>query len=135
MNLDASDQTNLTNNGSGGDVYDYAYYAQFSPDGQRIVYVSGGVQTSNPEGDEELYSMNVSDGSGKKNLTNNGTGVDEIFSVFSPDGQKILYLSRGVQATNPEGENDYYLMNASDGSAKKNLTNNTSIEGYFDWGR
>jgi TolB protein len=136
MNADGSDQKNLTNNGSGGsDVYDYAYYAQFSPDGQRVVYASGGVQPSNPEGDEELYSMNVSDGSGKKNLTNNGTGVNEWYGAFSPDGQKILYVSRGVQASNPEGENDYYLMNASDGSAKKNLTNNTSTEGYFDWGR
>jgi Tol biopolymer transport system component len=136
MNSDGNKRKNLTNNGSGGsDVYDYAYYAQFSPDGQRVVYASGGVQPSNPEGDEELYSMNVSDGSGKKNLTNNGTGVNEWYGAFSPDGQKILYVSRGVQASNPEGENDYYLMNASDGSAKKNLTNNTSTEGYFDWGR
>jgi TolB protein len=133
MNADGSGQRNLTN--SGLEVYDYSYYARFSPDGQRVIYASGGVQTSNPEGDQELYAMNVSDGSAKKNLTNNGSGVGEWYGVFSPDGQKVLYMSTGAQVSNPEGESDLYVMNAQDGSAKKNLTNNTARDFYAEWGR
>lgn len=58
-----------------------------SPDGKKIAYTSEGIQTSNPEGDREVYRMNAFDGLGKKNLTNNGDGVYD----FLPDW--------GVQAT------------------------------------
>jgi Tol biopolymer transport system component len=106
-----------------------------TPDGTKIVYQSQGSQPSNPEGDQEIFVMNAVDGTAKKNLTNDGAGVDEWYGVFSPDGQKILYHSRGAQASNPDGEGELYVMNATDGLAKKNLTNNASTEGYFDWGR
>jgi Tol biopolymer transport system component len=131
--LDGSAKKNLTNNGI--DTYDLAHFARFSPDGQKVLYASGGVQTSNPQGDQELYVMNVADGSGQKNLTNNGGGVDELYGVFSPDGQKVLYGSDGAQASNPEGETEVYVMNALDGSAKKNLTNNNVRDFYAEWGR
>jgi hypothetical protein len=36
-----------------------------------------GAQTSNPEGDGEIYRMSTVDGSGKKNLTNNAAEYDE----------------------------------------------------------
>ena len=51
----------------------------FSPDGTKIVYESLGKQTSNSQGDREVYRMNALDGSGKKNLTNNGSGVHDKF--------------------------------------------------------
>jgi TolB protein len=124
---------NLTNNGL--DAYDSLFYAQVTPDGQGLLYTSQGAQASNPEGDQELYLMNASDGSGKKNLSNNGGGVDEFYGVFSPDGQKLLYQSDGAQASNPEGESEVYVMNAADGSDKKNLTNNTVRDFYPEWGR
>ena len=136
MNADGSGQKNLTNNGqNGSDVYDFAYYAEFSPDGQKITYGTGGVQASNPEGDYEIYVMNASDGSGKINLTNNASGVSELFSDYSPDGQKIVYTSDGVQASNPEGESELYVMSAQDGSGKKNITNNGVRDFYAEWGR
>jgi Tol biopolymer transport system component len=138
MNADGSNRRNLTNNGldaNGFGADDWTHLAEFSADGQKILYASHGVQTSNPESDFELYTMNLSDGSAKKNLTNNGAGVDEHHGVFSPDGQKILYRSQGAQATNPEGEADLYLMNAPDGSAKKNLTNNAARDYHPQWGR
>lgn len=133
MNTDGTSQKNLTNNGFNAN--DWTHLVEFSPDGQKILYVSHGLQTSNPEGDSELYAMNLSDGTAKTNLTNNGAGVDEYQGVFSPDGQKILYTSQGVQAANPEGEADLYLMNAPDGSAKKNLTNNATGDYHPQWGR
>ncbi|MBA3702906.1 MAG: hypothetical protein M3Q62_14680 [Actinomycetota bacterium] len=36
-----------------------------SSDGQKIAYTSQGTQSSNPDGDFEVYAMNTLDGSGK----------------------------------------------------------------------
>jgi Tol biopolymer transport system component len=130
MNRDGSDQKNLSNN----DVDDGGGFS-FSPDGQKIAYQSIGAQPSNPEGDDEVYVMNSSDGSGQKNLSNSGWGVSEFTPEFSPDGQKIVYTSEGIQSSNPEGELELYVMNASDGASKKNLTNNNARDFYAEWGR
>jgi len=40
-----------------------------------------------------------------------------------------------VQASNPEGDHELYVMNAADGAAKKNLTNNNARDFYAEWGR
>ena len=119
--MSASDglgKKNLTNNGVGD------YYPDFSPGGTKIAYNSEGIQTSNAEGDTEVYVMNASDGTGQTNLTNNGVGVPDYLSDFSPDGKKIAYESSGKQTSNLEGDTEVYVMNALDGSANKNLTNN-----------
>ena len=130
--LEGSDKENLSNNGGGvsEDV------PEFSPDGTKIVYQSSGAQTSNPEGEAEVYVMNAVDGTGKKNLSNNGGGIGDLGPIFSPDGTKIAYLSRGTQTSNPEGDYEIYRMNALDGSGKKNLSNNGDgvIDESPDWG-
>jgi len=95
-----------------------------SPDGSRIAYSSHGAQTSNPEGDNEVYVMNTLDGKGKRNLSNNGTGVNEYAPAFSPDGKRIVYQSYGAQTSNPEGDSEVYRVNTLDGLGKKNLTDN-----------
>src|SRR5918994_1495356 len=100
------------------------YLPTLSPDGRKITYVSYGVQASNPEGDAEVYSMNTVDGKSKKNLSNNGFGVHDRSAVFYPDGTKIAYVSIGIQTSNSQGDEEIYRMNALDGSAKRNLTNN-----------
>ena len=129
---DGKGKKNLSNNGSG--VYDY--YPVFSPGGKRIAYQSNGVQTSNPEGDYEIYLMRALDGSAKKNLSDNGievagaSPVDDFDPDFSPTGDKIAYKSQGKQTSNPEGDDEVYVMNALDGSAKKNLSNNG--DGVYD---
>jgi len=127
---DGTGRTNFSNTGAGvsEDV------PLFSPDGTKVAFQTSGVQTSNPEGEPEVYAMSAIDGSGKKNLTNNGT--NEIGPVFSPDGTQIAYLSRGVQGSNPEGDYEIYRMNTSDGSGKKNLTNNAAeYDESPEWGR
>ena len=58
MDVDGSNQINLTNNNSNVD------FPQFSPDGSKIVFVSDG------DGNQEIYIMD-SDGSNQINLTNN----------------------------------------------------------------
>ena len=116
--LDGSGKTNLTNNG----VFDYD--PDFSPDGTKIAYANVDFQATDSQYDQEIYVMNASDGSGKKNLTDNDAGVDDYAPQFSPGGTKIAYGSTGVQDTNPQGDYEIYAMNASGGSNNKNLTRN-----------
>lgn len=124
MNPDGSGVKQLTTN----TVLDFA--PVLSPDKTKVAYQSYGKLTSNPEGDYEIYVMNALDGRGKKNLSNNGTGVDDSYPVFSSDGGKIAYTSYGIQDTNPQGDREIYRMSALDGTDQKNLTNNAS--GVYD---
>ena len=105
MNVDGSNQTNLTNNS----IHDY--YPQFSPDGLTIIFNS---QVEGTNG--VIYTMNL-DGTNKVRLTNNGW---ESSPRFSPDGSKIVFVL-------PESGNNWsseiYIMN-SDGSNQTRLTDN-----------
>jgi Tol biopolymer transport system component len=125
--LDGTTKKNLSNNGI--DVSDFS--PAFSPDGIRIAYNSYGAQTSNLEGDAEIYRMNALDGKGKKNLSNSGSGVSDILADFSRDGTKVTYVSSGVQSSNPEGDFEVYRMDALDGSVQTNLTDNLSTDGVY----
>jgi Tol biopolymer transport system component len=102
-----------------------------SPDGKKIAYESAGIQTSNLQGDEEVYVMNSPDGTGKKNLTNTGADADDEVPRFSPGGKRIAYESHGIQKSNPEGDDEIYVIGALDGLNKKNLTNNGA--GVYDY--
>ena len=105
MDVDGSNQTNLTNNS----IHDY--YPQFSPDGLTIIFNS---QVEGTNG--VIYTMNL-DGTNKVRLTNNGW---EYSPRFSPDGSKIVFVL-------PESGNNWsseiYIMN-SDGSNQTRLTDN-----------
>jgi Tol biopolymer transport system component len=79
----------------------------WSHDGRRITF------TACRQGEScEIYVMNA-DGSGQVNLTNNFS--DEQMSVWSPDDEKIAFVS------NRDGNNEIYVMNA-DGSDPTRLT-------------
>jgi Tol biopolymer transport system component len=125
--LDGSGKQNLSNNG----LYVEDTSATFSPDGTKVLYESHGAQSSNLEGDEEIYRMNTLDGKGKKNLSNSGSGVSDIIPDFSPDGTKVTYVSSGVQSSNTEGDYEVYRMNFLDGSVQTNLTNGPATDGAF----
>jgi len=117
MNADGADHRNLTNTAGGISDFD----ATLSPDGESVAYVSAGVQASNPEGDDEIYAINA-DGTGRRNLTDTANGVQDDFPDFAPNGMKIAYTSDGVQASNPEGDAEVYVMNALDGTDQRNLS-------------
>ena len=81
--------------------------------------------------------MKASDGTGKKNLTNNGADVSDFFPAFSPSGKRIAYSSHGKQSSNPEGDQEIYVMSALDGTGKKNFSNNGLDASDYkpEWGR
>jgi TolB protein len=76
----------------------------FSADGKKIVY------TSWDGHDSEIYTIN-SNGTGKFQLTNNGT-IDQTPS-YSPDGKKIAY-TRG-----PQHNSSIYTINVGGGGKSK----------------
>ncbi len=121
-NTSGLNEINLSNNAA--DVNDRE--PVFSPDGQKIAFRSAGIQTSNPEGDNEVYTVN-GNGSGKRNLTNNGEEVDDFSPDYASDGKRLNYYSYGKQTSNPQGDYEVYRMNAS-GLGQVNLTNNTASD-------
>jgi Tol biopolymer transport system component len=89
------------------------YNAAFSPDGQRIAFVS------ERDGNLELYTIRA-DGSDLRRLTDDFALDDH--PVFSPDGQRLAFVSTREPAATPgQAWNAIYLMNA-DGSGVKRLS-------------
>jgi TolB protein len=125
MDPDGTELQQLTSN----TVTDFS--PTLSPDGEKIAFVSAGAQTSNSQGDFEIYLMNALDGSDQQNLTTTNGDIDDFYPDFSPDGEKITYSSEGVRTSNPEGDSEVYKMNALDGSAQNNLTD--TADGIFDF--
>jgi TolB protein len=124
MNADGSKQRRLTTPASS------FLPPVWSPDGRRIVFVSGrgGCIDDNhlrglPDGTSDVeISVANADGSGLRRMTS-GTGVD-CAPVWSPDGEKIAFHRSLVRR---EGDKvvgvdfDVYVINA-DGSGERNLT-------------
>ncbi len=101
---------------------------------EKVLFASNrttGTGVNNTTGDFEIFKMNP-DGTGVRQLTLRRTTL----GPHSPDGKKIAYTSLGVQASNPEDDQEAYVMNASDGAARKNLTNNGqgTHDNSIDWG-
>jgi len=118
MNPDGTGPVNLTN-------YDFFenYYASYSPDGTKIVFVS------DRDGNTEIYTMN-SDGTNQTNISNNpGSGytygIDEK-PEWSPDGKQIGFIS------GRNGKLNIYTMN-TDGTNLIPLTNTVASNNHANW--
>jgi hypothetical protein len=103
MNADGSAQTWLT----------AGYSSSFSPDGTKIVFVSGRDGSAH-----DFYVMNA-DGSGQTRITNS-VFTNKGLPVFSPDGKKIAFQA---MVANPNVNYEIFVMNA-DGSNLSQITNN-----------
>ena len=64
--------------------------------------------------------MNAKDGSAQRDLSGSTNGNDP---TYSPSGTKIAFVGQGE-------DEDILVMSASDGFAKKNLTNTPPVNGY-----
>lgn len=120
MNVDDLVPQNLTN--SPDDIEDDA---DWSPDGQLIVFTSHKVsdnQTNSVTG--EIYVMNA-DGTGRVALTSNNE--EERGPLWSPDGTRILFMCRSANGTF-----DLCVMSA-DGTNRVRLTNNTVLDAAGGW--
>lgn len=98
----------------------------WSPDGEKIAYLSfGSGQVKDIENlkDLDIWVMD-DDGSNKKRLTFDDSVKLSVFNPWSPDGNKLLYVS------NKSGNFDLWMMN-TDGSNKKQLTDDAHLENYF----
>ncbi len=108
MNADGSNITRLT------DKAEYVQYPTWSPDGQRIAFIS----TDDDKQIWDLYTMNA-DGLDRKLIlhsTDDGLKVfDRSNPTWSPDGTKLAFLARNQQGTN------IYTVNA-DGTNIFNVT-------------
>ena len=127
INADGTDRITLSEYGDHDD-----YKPVWSPDGQRIAFVS-----DRDENASEIYVMDA-DGSNQHRLTNHRADVNTTLKhydpwtdsdfgpVWSPDGRSIVFLSRrdiGVEI---------YSMR-SDGSDERPLTFNNFMRGEEPW--
>ncbi len=113
MDADGSNMRRLTNT-PGDNTSSWA--ADWSPDGQKIVFTSN--RAGSPPGSDgnDLYVMNA-DGSNVRRLTRER--AYEATPAWSPDGRRIAFMSN--RHSTPEAPNEIYVMDA-DGTNVQRLT-------------
>ncbi|MGZ4389294.1 MAG: hypothetical protein ACXVZL_07925, partial [Gaiellaceae bacterium] len=90
----------------------------WSPDGTKIAF------TSNRDGNDNIYTMNASDGSAQTGLTTSG-GADNQPS-WSPDGDNIVFTSHR------DGVDQVYEVSATGGPDTR-LTNENVMDAHPSW--
>jgi Tol biopolymer transport system component len=126
MNLDGSDQHNLTNSPKDSRIANN-FGPVASPDGKQIAF------ESNRDGNHEIYIIDIDSGD-QTNLTNNV--ADDNSPSWSPDGKYIAFLSDRDAILVDENQdlwtNDLYIVN-SDGSNPRRITNDKNLYGGISW--
>ena len=95
-----------------------AYEPAWSPEGERIAFISDVGPDKETWDNEEIFVMDL-DGSGRTRLTNT-PGNDHWPPTWSPEGTRIAFTSDGT-----DGYGEIYVMN-SDGTDLTKLTDHPS---------
>jgi Tol biopolymer transport system component len=98
--------------------------AAFPGGNGKIVFFSDRITTDNPEGDNEVFTMNP-DGTGISQLTKNS--ASDGWPAWSADGTQIAFV------TDRDGGNFEVYKMAADGSNPVNLTKNPAVDGDAAW--
>lgn len=93
------------------------------PSGQVLLFLS------DRDGDTEIYSMHA-DGGDPIRLTRNG--ATDFSPRWSPDGERILFLSNRAPGTSGAASIELFVM-SSDGSDVTRLTTNDVLESAPSW--
>lgn len=120
MNSDGSEQIRLTHNS--GDNTD----PDWSPNGEKIIYISQG--NAGGRAGRDIFIINANGGE-EINLTKSFPEIGFDEPKWSPDGTKIAYVGCHSYAYE---SCEIFIMN-SDGSEKKQITNNEFDDRYFEW--
>jgi TolB protein len=123
MDADGSNKTQLTTNGSRVTASDPTW----APDGTHIAYTVVTQDAACFGGDSDLWVMNA-DGTGQTQITSGGDANNLSYDVepaWSPDGQKIAFMSLRPNADNNSYE-EIYTINP-DGSGLTKLTDTPLI--------
>jgi Tol biopolymer transport system component len=119
MNPDGSGQTRIT--------FDARVDQQpnISPDGRHIVFCSTRITDDNPEGNLELFVMDIY-GTNLRQVTFTGTGNFNAWPRWSPNGRQIVFHS------NVDGNFEIYLIDA-DGTNLTRVTEYEGIDQFPEW--
>jgi Tol biopolymer transport system component len=120
MHADGSGATNLSNNPAVDSLPD------FSPDGTRLTFGS-----TRDGGDVDVWTMNA-DGSDPFNLTPTLTTTNDRWSVWSPDGTKIVFWSGIGNGLGTDAE--IYTVTTDGSGTLANITHNQASDIEPDWG-
>ena len=121
--MSANGTTQLTGTEPLTDTGGGAQFADWTPDGKRIVFQTTPLRNGTFTY-RDIFVINA-DGTGLTNLTHNSTYVDAR-PAWSPDGTRIAFQS------NRDGNDEIYVMNA-DGSNPVRLTSDGHSNGVPDW--
>ena len=112
---------------------EYDAVAAWSPDGQKITFMSFRDEHRLPRGGRtrgEIYMMNA-DGTNPINLTQSVERADDV-SSWSPNGKQIAFAS-GEHFKHRGGYRWTIWVMDADGGNPRNLTNHDASDGSPDW--
>ncbi len=118
MNADGSNQTRI------GEADARGFFARYSPDGQKIVFVRGDADATSPSGFRgQIFVMNA-DGTNTVNISNDPTHQPNA-PAWSPDGRIVF-----IRFENDYSGGDLWIMNG-DGSNQHLVYHSPGIYGAW----